>query len=525
MHSDWNQSNTTAGVPNKMRLSRRIRASNATASSLRRPRSSILVVIIVPLGLLYVCLQYTLSQRITTGRLELALVSREAQMTERRRQQIASDNELLATTQGRKEKKEEEDGTLKRKIRTITKRNRKLQNQLKRVEEKDKTRQREFEGLLEETTKEKQEKQRTVQRLVTFEEIRVTVAHQPRPDGLGSFVLPSIFLHAICHRYGWEQEIIPYDGSEGEKFLRYTFARGEKIDKGWGDGMNLANFRTGHDPTRLNGIAHEELGFFFSHSERQRPHFRPYNSSEWTVVTKLPNPRTGLTSVCNSTNIVAVDGHLHCRLVTPFNRDTGAFLRHMESNGGLDAFFTPQLRKNMRDRFLEANARRVRYFAPSRDVSHPSPSLQSHAASPYHVAIHVRRGDINGPAMAGRFTEQSTFAATAREICRRHPVARVHVFSAGPNRDGGWRTLERVNDTCGGGVAFHLDDYEFDVLAHFVAADALVLSKSALSYAMAFLSDGEVYAPALEVGGWGHPPLKHWHVYSSAPAETLDIKQ
>jgi hypothetical protein len=99
----------------------------------------------------------------------------------------------------------------------------------------------------------------------------------------------------------------------------------------------------------------------------------------------------------------------------------------------------------------------------------------------------------------------------ARRIRNAHPgVVDVHVFSSGKNRDGNWSVLEKVgsNDECRS-VAFHLDDDEFDTWAHMVAADALVMSKSAFSVIPAILSAREVHLP----GEYWGIRLSHWHSF------------
>jgi hypothetical protein len=88
----------------------------------------------------------------------------------------------------------------------------------------------------------------------------------------------------------------------------------------------------------------------------------------------------------------------------------------------------------------------------------------------------------------------------------------IHVYSSGKNRDGGWSVLEKElgNGVCHD-VKFHLDGVEFDDWTHFVAADALVLSKSTFSYVPALFATGEVYFAQ----SYWSPPLAHWKTFKA----------
>jgi len=316
--------------------------------------------------------------------------------------------------------------------------------------------------------------------------LRVTVAHHPRSDMLGAFTLPSIFLLAITHRYGWEMEILPYDGSFGQRWLNKAFA---KVSKREQSGIQDVNYRHDYNPTDLNAKAYANLGFF------PEQLFPAANMSEWTEVKPLPAPGTpSLHDACRKKPIVEANGYVRCRLILPLGQDTGPLLRHIQEHGTLEDFLPPEFRKLMRDRFMEANAHRLKYFSTN--------------STDYNVAIHVRRGDVNKKAYPDRWTDQSVYAIIARHICKTHPSAKVHVFSSGKNKEG-WATLKKVSDTCGN-VSFHLDEYEYDAWAYFVAADALVTSRSTFSYVPALISGGEIYAPE-----WGHSPMKHWHSFQN----------
>ena len=314
--------------------------------------------------------------------------------------------------------------------------------------------------------------------------LRVTVAHYPRSDRLGSFVLSSIILLAVTHRWGWEMEVLPYDGSFGSKRLQMTFATlGKK-----------AEYRKDYNPVDLNAQAYSNLGFF-----PEQP-FPVADIDEWTKVKPLPAPgSTALHKACRKNPLYA-NGYVRCRLILPLEDATGPLLKHMLANGKLEDFFTPEFRQRMRDRFIKANAHRLTYFTSN--------------STDYNVAIHVRRGDVNKKEYPDRWTDQNVYATISRHICKSHPTANIHVFSEGDNEEG-WKALEQVSDTCGS-VSFHLYENEFDVWAHFVAADAVVTSRSTFSYVPALISGGEIYAPE-----WGHAPLEHWHAFNNENGELI----
>lgn len=92
----------------------------------------------------------------------------------------------------------------------------------------------------------------------------------------------------------------------------------------------------------------------------------------------------------------------------------------------------------------------------------------------------------------------------------------IHVFSSGPNRDGNWSAMQGVTDTCHS-VAFHFDEFEFDSWTHFVAADALVISKSSFSLIPALFSVGEVYLPST----YWVKRLSHWNLFDDKNVSPL----
>jgi len=337
---------------------------------------------------------------------------------------------------------------------------------------------------------------------------RISIAHTPRYDMAGSFVLPTILLLAIAHHHDWNLEIRPYAGSAAEKQLEKLFRMGHELNKVWpgvSTGMNDASNRVGYDPVQVNKEVYDALAFFPKES-------KPWQESLWTPIENIPDSDETLDQICfnqttngesnNSTASTTTtnNGCPKCRLYMgdlPY-----PMLEHMHQHGGIDAFFTKSLRATMHRLYIEKNRHRLKHFS-SQD---------------YNVAIHVRRGDILKS--SDRWTEQSTFANVARRICsnrKQHANNTViHVFSSGLNPDGDWSKLEQVRDTCKD-VTFHLDEYEYDTWAHLTAADELVISKSTFGYVPALISMGTIHTPH----DFWHNPLAHWEKFRNSDGEKI----
>jgi hypothetical protein len=327
---------------------------------------------------------------------------------------------------------------------------------------------------------------------------------------LGSFVGPTLHLLAIAVRNGWALEIVPYAGSNAEKFNKRLFALGHnisQISEGWGSGFIDASNRNDYDPAKINAMSYDNLGFF-----PEMPDPAPRNSTKWIdidIKSGIPKPGPELVEMCKDKSLPD-NGFLRCHLWFPPNfpgQEAGLLWSYMDQNGGYDVFFNPSFRLAIRERYWAKNAHRLKHYG----LSAPGEAEiqnNSTAAPPFNVAIHVRRGDVRDT-LPGRWIDQSVYVTVARRICKAHPgVANIHVFSSGKNSDGNWSALEEVgsNDECRS-IAFHLDEDEFDTWAHMVAADVFVMSKSAFSVIPAILSAGEIYFPHNYCG----TSLSHWH--------------
>jgi hypothetical protein len=246
---------------------------------------------------------------------------------------------------------------------------------------------------------------------------RVVVAHTPRFDLLGSFVRPTIFLLAIARFYGWELEILPFQGSSGESTLKHNLALGADIDEAWGTGYQDVSNRDDYDPVDMNIRAYDVLSFFPKVSSSATEH-------EWIQSRRIPEDGVELQQLCqrhSSTNDT-------CYVQIP--DDTNMIESFVDTHGRVDDFFPIEFRTSLREKFLSRNMARLKRLGYDMDA--------------YNVVLHVRRGDINHPS---RWIDQSVYYKIAHDICQTHEEARVHVFSAGRNTDTNWTTLEGLSGT------------------------------------------------------------------------------
>jgi hypothetical protein len=119
-----------------------------------------------------------------------------------------------------------------------------------------------------------------------------------------------------------------------------------------------------------------------------------------------------------------------------------------------------------------------------------------------NIAIHIRRGDVNGNnQFRDKFTENKfVFDVMSKilEVIVAHGVEpSVCVYSEGNLAD--FKELEKLNPK------FFLNISPFTTFHNLVCADVLVLSKSTFSYVAAILSRGIVFYESFR-----HSPLNNW---------------
>ncbi|MDF2369379.1 MAG: hypothetical protein P1V21_01170 [Rhizobiaceae bacterium] len=112
------------------------------------------------------------------------------------------------------------------------------------------------------------------------------------------------------------------------------------------------------------------------------------------------------------------------------------------------------------------------------------------------IAVHIRRGDVSQLQHVERFETNEIIAAKINYVQRRHPDARVRVFSEGNVSD-----FNGLPDNC----EFELNADILETILGLASADCLITAKSSFSYIAALLSLGTVY-----YGPFWHKPLSKW---------------
>ena len=344
----------------------------------------------------------------------------------------------------------------------------------------------------------------------------VTIAHEPRYDLLGSFVVPTVLLYSITQRMNWTLVIFPFAGSPQHDTLTMLFAQKGNITQDWGSGFQDANSRPDYNPMELNDKSYEAMGFF--PDVTNDPNIR--TTYPWIRLDEIPQPGKELNDACEAGNVGR--NSTECYILLP--DDPYKCHSFMNLNGGIDAFITSELGKHMRQQFLLKNHDRLQQYEITNQTSFLDSSKQGESPYQYfNVAVHIRRGDILDPT---RWIDQQVYANVAKHICQsntnQNPNIRtnIHVFSSGPNRDRNWSILESLAESTGeendlspvcANVYFHLDELEFDSWAFMIAADALVISLSTFSYVPGLIRYENVYFPRT----YWHPPLSSFIVFEN----------
>jgi hypothetical protein len=384
-----------------------------------------------------------------------------------------------------------------------------------------------------------------VERQPQHEPWHIIIAHEPRYDLLGSFVLPTLYLYAVTSYHTnlqntrsnhttltdtWELQILPFTGTHQHAKLEQLFSSKGHVSNDLGSGFRDASHRSDYDPMKLNVESYDTLGFFPSVSQDQSI----LTKHNWVRTNEIPLSRTELHQLCESHHNTTIDNEKECYLLLP--GDPNNIRDYIDQVGGMDRFFTREFSYRIRDQFLAKNSFRLQHY----DMMLPSTNAGK-GAEFFNVAVHIRRGDILDPT---RWVDQRAFANVARQICQMNTAlnpnmrTNIHVFSSGPNRDGNWSMMEELaqptsatsNTTATSirtippacaNVYFHLDELEFDSWTYMIAADALVISPSTFSYVPALIRYDNVYFP---MNFW-HPTLSSFTVYDNNGQICPDRKQ
>ena len=352
----------------------------------------------------------------------------------------------------------------------------------------------------------------------------VTMAHEPRYDLLGSFVLPTMLLYGVTQYQNWTLEIFPFAGSSQHAILTDLFAQKGNLTKDWGSGFQDASHRTDYNPMELNDQSYEAMGFFPEVSKD----LNIRSTFPWIQLDKIPQPGKELNDVCESGTNKESSMEKECYILLSDN--PYEITDFINLNGGIDVFFTSDLGEQTRRQFLLKNHDRLQQLYESANQTSVYDTEPGLLHQYFNVAVHIRRGDILDPA---RWIDQQVFANVAKYICRsntdrnEHIHTNIHVFSSGPNRDGNWTIMENLAESSGddddssapicANVYLHLDEVEFDSWAFMIAADALVISTSTFSYVPGLIRQDNVYYP----NSFWHPALSSFIVFDHTNGNIL----
>ena len=110
----------------------------------------------------------------------------------------------------------------------------------------------------------------------------------------------------------------------------------------------------------------------------------------------------------------------------------------------------------------------------------------------FHIAVHVRRGDIASDSAFGykKFLTDAVYINAAKAVQAMLPKAHVHMFSTTFNHLSGRDTYNASQFEVykKHGFQVHLDNAEIDDMIHFAQADVLICSKSAFSNIVSVLN-------------------------------------
>lgn len=137
-------------------------------------------------------------------------------------------------------------------------------------------------------------------------------------------------------------------------------------------------------------------------------------------------------------------------------------------------------------------------------ASSPKPPLRS-LPGPLHVAVHVRRGDVNRRSRAAaRLVPNEVYLRAMRQVLAQAGSREVHfhIYSEGEldSAEDNFREFAITRQ-----VYFHLNEDACSTFHHLVSADVLIMSKSSFSFVAGLYSSGLVlYLP------FWHPCLPRW---------------
>jgi flagellar biosynthesis component FlhA len=209
---------------------------------------------------------------------------------------------------------------------------------------------------------------------------RIIIAHEPRYDLLGSFVLPTIYLYAVTSYHTnlhdqqqqekqqqqqqqqqnnhthtavtdtWELQILPFTGTLSHAKLTKLFGMKENVTRDWGSGFQDASHRVDYDPMQLNEESYANLGFFPPVSKD----LSIRTSNNWIRTKDIPLSDTQLHQLC-ALNHKTTTNHIEKECYILLSDDPNQIRFYIDERGGMDRFFTREFSHRIRDQFLAKN--------------------------------------------------------------------------------------------------------------------------------------------------------------------------
>lgn len=117
----------------------------------------------------------------------------------------------------------------------------------------------------------------------------------------------------------------------------------------------------------------------------------------------------------------------------------------------------------------------------------------------FNIAVHIRRPNCNDNRIIGTDTLDEYYLNKINNLRQKYKNRKLlfHIYSQGE--------LSNFNKYIANDTILKINTNIFDTFKEMVSADALIMSKSSLSYSAAVLSDGDIYYQQF----W-HPAMKNW---------------
>ncbi len=121
-----------------------------------------------------------------------------------------------------------------------------------------------------------------------------------------------------------------------------------------------------------------------------------------------------------------------------------------------------------------------------------------------HIALHIRRGDVNIKRYPSRYTRNSEYVNIINKMDLDPINDVIHIFSQGEEDD----FNDIKNSLQSYTIVFHINENVQETFHYMVSADILVVAKSSFSYCAALLNKNTIISNLIK--RWWHKPLKQW---------------